>query len=209
MKIDTLNLFFKDALKNIKRNTTISIISISTIIITLFTLGLFLLLLLNVKVSISEINTVKKATDVNINQNISEELYQIVKTVGQVGLPLFLIFTAVTILLISNTIKLAAYSRREEISIMKYIGATDWFIRWPFIFDGMIIGFLGSLESIIAIYFLYSFAYKKATPYPGSLFISLIKPSFVLTTMSWIFILIGTIISALISMWSIRKFLAV
>ena len=44
-----------------------------------------------------------------------------------------------------NTIKLTVYSRRREVGIMKFVGATDWFIRWPFVIEGMIIGAVGSL----------------------------------------------------------------
>jgi len=56
---------------------------------------------------------------------------------------LVLILGIVAIFIISNTIRLAMFSRRREINIMKYVGATNWFIRWPFIVEGMIIGIIG------------------------------------------------------------------
>ncbi len=55
----------------------------------------------------------------------------------------------ISIIIIMNTIKLAVNARKDEISIMKYIGATNWFIRWPFIIEGMIIGFIGSFFPLI------------------------------------------------------------
>ena len=54
----------------------------------------------------------------------------------------------VSIFIISNTIRLTVYTRRKEINIMKFVGATDWFIRWPFIIEGIFIGLIGSAISI-------------------------------------------------------------
>lgn len=59
------------------------------------------------------------------------------------------LFGLISIVIIINTIRLAVNSRREEIIIMKYIGATNWFIRWPFIIEGMIIGFTGSIIPVL------------------------------------------------------------
>lgn len=61
-----------------------------------------------------------------------------------------------SLLVISNTIKLTVYARRKEIGIMKYIGATDWFIRWPFFIEGALIGIIGAVVSFITIIYLYT-----------------------------------------------------
>ncbi|MDE6181674.1 MAG: FtsX-like permease family protein, partial [Eubacteriales bacterium] len=60
-----------------------------------------------------------------------------------------LILSIISVVLIIYTIKLTVYVRKNEINIMKYVGATDWFIRWPFVVEGVIIGLIGSLISII------------------------------------------------------------
>ena len=69
---------------------------------------------------------------------------------------LILALAAISVVIITNTIKLSVFTRRTEISIMKYVGATDWFIRWPFIIEGIIIGIVGASIPIIIAWPLYN-----------------------------------------------------
>ena len=69
---------------------------------------------------------------------------------------LILALAAISVVIITNTIKLSVFTRRTEISIMKYVGATDWFIRWPFIIEGIIIGVVGASIPIIIAWPLYN-----------------------------------------------------
>lgn len=78
-------------------------------------------------------------------------------------LGLSVVLFAVSLFLIANTIKLTVFSRRREIAIMKNIGATDWFIRWPFLIEGMILGFLGDIISVIILFAGYSVLYNKVS----------------------------------------------
>jgi cell division transport system permease protein len=54
-----------------------------------------------------------------------------------------------SVLLVSNTIRLSLFSRRREVEVMKLVGATDWFIRWPFVIEGIVLGALGGLVAIL------------------------------------------------------------
>ena len=76
------------------------------------------------------------------NRNLVDKIVGIVNGVKVVGVVLFVILVGVSIFLIMNTTKLTVYSRRREVGIMKFVGATDWFIRWPFVIEGMVIGLL-------------------------------------------------------------------
>ena len=58
-----------------------------------------------------------------------------------------------SVLLVSNTIRLSLFSRRREVEVMKLVGATDWFIRWPFVLEGVILGFLGGLGALVLLGF--------------------------------------------------------
>ncbi len=76
--------------------------------------------------------------------------------ISYVSIGIILILFLVSIFLISNTVTIGIQVRKEEIQIMKYIGATDFFARAPFVIEGIIIGFIGSLVPLVAIYFLYN-----------------------------------------------------
>jgi cell division transport system permease protein len=62
---------------------------------------------------------------------------------------LTLLLVVASVLLVSNTIRLSLFSRRREVEVMKLVGATDWFIRWPFVIEGVILGALGGLLAIL------------------------------------------------------------
>ena len=74
---------------------------------------------------------------------------------------LLILLIAISIFIISNTIKLTVHARRKEISIMKYVGATNSFIRWPFIVEGIIIGIISALLTILLIYGGYTLVISK------------------------------------------------
>ncbi|NFD75663.1 ABC transporter permease [Clostridium botulinum] len=140
-------------------------------------------------------------------KEIVDKITKITNTLKWMGVVLFLILIGVSLFLIGNTIKITVYSRKREIGIMKYIGATDWFIRWPFVFEGIIIGILGAIIAIVLLYYGYKAAYAKASV--GLIFVSLLNPSVVLSSVLWIFVLVGIVIGAIGSILSIRKFLSV
>lgn len=145
--------------------------------------------------------------DVGNDQEVVEAITSFANTVRWVGLILFVVLIGVSLFLIINTIKITVYSRRREIGIMKFVGATDWFIRWPFIIEGVVIGLVGSIVSILVIYGIYSWLYREflASVYT----MKFIQPLYVLTTMSWQFIIAGIIIGAVGSTIALRKFLDV
>ncbi|WP_315119003.1 permease-like cell division protein FtsX [uncultured Clostridium sp.] len=156
---------------------------------------------------VDEIKDMEGIQEIREGRKIVDTIIKITNTIKWIGIALFIVLIGVSLFLIGNTIKLTVYSRRKEISIMKFIGATDWFIRWPFIIEGMIIGLGGSIIGCVMLYYAYTFLYNKIN---ATMFmIKFIEPFFVVQTMSWQFIILGMIIGALGSILSIRKFLAV
>lgn len=86
----------------------------------------------------------------------SDILLAINNTVRVSSVIIIMILALISVAIIVNTIKLTVYVRKNEINIMKYVGATDWFIRWPFVIEGIIIGIIGSIIAIIICIFGYS-----------------------------------------------------
>ncbi len=78
------------------------------------------------------------------------------KLIGYVSVGIIFILLAVSIFLISNTVTIGISVRKEEISVMKYIGATDYFVRAPFVIEGMLIGLIGASIPLAIIYFIYN-----------------------------------------------------
>jgi cell division transport system permease protein len=140
-------------------------------------------------------------------REIVDKIMSITNTIKWVGSAIFVILIGVSVFLIGNTIKIIVYSRRREIGIMKYIGATDWFIRWPFIIEGVVLGVVGALIADGILFYAYKVVFAKVTT--GLLMMQLVPVSYVYTYILGLFMLAGILIGAIGSSISIRKFLAV
>ncbi|MFY4775034.1 permease-like cell division protein FtsX [Metabacillus sp. RGM 3146] len=130
----------------------------------------------------------------------------IARNIG-IGLVIGLIFTAM--FLISNTIKITIFARRREIEIMKLVGATNSFIRWPFFLEGLLLGVFGSLIPIALIISIYNALYAWALPKVQGSFVELLPFSPFVFQVSGILLFIGALIGVWGSLMSVRKFLKV
>ena len=124
---------------------------------------------------------------------------------------ILILLVIISIFIIANTIKLTVHARRKEISIMKYVGATNSFIRWPFIVEGMIIGILASSISITIVGIAYSLIAQEMV---NSQFMQVINMSLVtfgdmFNSIIFVYMLLGIGIGALGSVISMRKYLKV
>jgi cell division transport system permease protein len=158
----------------------------------------------DVSQKISRMNGIEQIND---GKQLVESIIKVTNFIKVLSLILIVILGVIALSLISNTIKLTVFARKKEIGIMKYIGATDWFIRWPFVIEGMIMGFMGAVVSIIFLTGGYEYAVKTVSS--SVAIFSLVSPGKVLFPMVWQFGLIGTAIGGFGSLISIRKFLVV
>ena len=158
----------------------------------------------NVTKAVEDMTGVESVTN---QQELIEKISRVVDFVQILGVILFFVFIGVSIFLIMNTIKLAVYSRRREVGIMKFVGATDWFIRWPFVIEGIIIGAIGSLLATAVLYFIYRGVFGFIAS--NLLIANLVPVSFVLTTLLGGFLLGGILVGAIGSIAALRKFLVV
>ncbi|HEX3029360.1 MAG TPA: permease-like cell division protein FtsX [Clostridia bacterium] len=146
--------------------------------------------------------------DVKYTKAEINKISRIIYWVQFISIFLIILLLIVSVFIISNTIKLTVFARRKEISIMKYIGSTDWFIRWPFIVEGLIIGFIGAIAAFVLVALTYN-AIQNMLNSDFQNVIKLVSLSQVGLQMVLIYIIIGSIIGALGSFISIRKYLHV
>ena len=112
---------------------------------------------------------------------------------------ILILLIVISIFIIANTIKLTVHARRKEISIMKYVGATNGFIRWPFIVEGMIIGIIASMISIVLVGGAYSFIADKLVnaQFMQVINMSLVSFSEMLNSIIFVYMLLGIGIGAM------------
>lgn len=92
---------------------------------------------------------------VNKSDVVAKTLTSVNRLIGYVSVAIIIILLVVSVFLISNTVTMGVTVRHEEIAIMKYIGATDGFVRAPFVIEGIVIGLIGAVIPLILLYFLY------------------------------------------------------
>ena len=162
----------------------------------------------DVQNEILQFENVKKITSSDETVTILLNVANGIKIITGVILILLVI---ISIFIISNTIKLTVHARRKEISIMKYVGATNNFIRWPFIVEGMIIGILSSLISIIIVGGAYSIIAEQAvnSSFMIKIGLSLLNFKDMISSIIVVYMLLGIGIGALGSVISMRKYLKV
>ncbi|MBM4760870.1 permease-like cell division protein FtsX [Bacillus sp. B15-48] len=149
-------------------------------------------------------------SSVKYGQGTVEPLFKFIDVSRNVGLILIigLLFTAM--FLISNTIKITILARRHEIEIMRLVGATNSFIRWPFFLEGLWLGILGALTPIAVVatsyYYLYDLIQLKI---PNNHFIKILEFNPFVYQLSAVLLLLGAAIGVWGSLMSVRKFLKV
>ena len=143
--------------------------------------------------------------------NDSGTIKQVISITGGMrtaSLWLMLLFAAVSLLIIANTIKLTVFARRRDINIMKFIGATDWFISWPFIIEGIIIGIIGAVITILVMSQAYGYLYGAVSGFLTGQ-IEILPLGVVMGQLVGFVGGLGVIIGAVGSAISVRKYLDV
>ena len=295
MKIQTIEYYFREVLLSMIRNRWMTFASIGTVAVSLFVLGVFLILVMNmnkmasslesqVQISVyindalpeegrkeiekmirdmknvsaieyvprekaleilqerlgenkkildalgesnplpnSFLVTVKNAEDVKktavliadlygvdevkYGQDVATNLFELTHLIRFFGLILMALLLFATVFIISNTIRLTVFARRKEIAIMKYVGATNWFIRWPFILEGVGLGLIGGGVSALALRSFYSAMTAKI--YESLAFFPMVEQYPFMNYLTIALIVAGILIGILGSTVSLKKFMEV
>lgn len=151
-----------------------------------------------------------RVEDVRYYKDLIEKFIQVDKVIKVGGFVAFIVVVALSIFVISNIIKIAIASRGEEIEIMKYVGASESFIKGPFVIEGLFYSIVGSIISFIAVFYIYNkFSDIYSRPIYEYVAYQLIEMKEIALDMGIIFLAIGIGIGSIGSLTSIRKYLKV
>ena len=159
---------------------------------------------------LNEVQNLKGIEEIKSYQDIVEQLLSITEGIRKTGIIVIFVLIAISTFIIHNTIKLTVNSRRREINIIKYVGATNWFIRWPFLAEGTILGLIGAGLSALAMKFAYDYVFEMMhSDFYVLVSAYVIPPTDLMKDVLFLFLIIGAGIGALGSIWSMRKYLNV
>lgn len=155
----------------------------------------------------AQISSLPGVEQVLYGQGTVEKLLLVTRWVRIAGIIIIGALILAALFLISSIIRLSVFARRQEISIMKVLGATNWFIRTPFLFEGVTLGFLGSFVAVALLYFSYcSFVQQVSIFVP---FIPLVADQRLLINLFGGLVGLGLVIGMAGSFFSVRKYLKV
>ncbi len=157
--------------------------------------------------TVEEISNVSGIVKVNAYEEISNGMITVRNVATVVCLALILILFVVSVFIISNTIKLTTFDRREEIAIMRMVGATNGFIRWPFVYEGSMIGILSATIAFFIQWGVYSAVARGVESSQALQLIDLVSFQTLWKPVAAVFLLAGILIGVGGSLSAIRKFL--
>lgn len=156
-----------------------------------------------------KIEEIDKVNTVKYGEGMVEELVKVFDIVKKITIGIVAGLIVVTAFLISNTIKITISSRKRQIEIMRLVGASNSYIKLPFFFEGIILGFLGSIIPILISCYGYIILYDKMGGILFTEVISLVKPETILLNLSLILVGIGVLVGAFGSYKAVRRYLKI
>jgi cell division transport system permease protein len=174
----------------------------------------FVIMLTDLSKAESVENTISTLDNVKSIRSSNDTMDTLLKIANGIRLAIIVVFAGLLIIamtIISNTIKLTVHARRKEISIMKYVGATNNFIRGPFLVEGIIIGFVAACITIVLITFAYDAVVTniETSQVLQKMNITLLQYSEILELLTIVYIALGVGIGMFGSAFSMKKYLEV
>jgi cell division transport system permease protein len=161
----------------------------------------------NINRVVERIQKIQGVEEVYYGKSFVEAMLILVKVVGAIGIGLIILMILAVLYIVVNTIQLTVYARRKEIEIMKLVGATDWFIRWPFILEGAMLGIGGGLLAVLLLSKSYHFLFKELAR--AASFLPLVTEARVNNGLVTLLLVVGLIFGASGSLLSVKRYLRV
>ena len=155
------------------------------------------------------IRSIEGVADVSVHYEIQEGFQTVQRILNIASVIIIAVLLVVSMLIISNTVKLAMYDRKEEIAIMKMVGATNGFIRWPFVVEGFILGILASAIAFFLEWGLYNLLQTQISMVDSLDLITVVPFVEVIEIVAIGYAVVGFLVGVFGSLLSIRKFLKV
>jgi len=163
----------------------------------------------NIKETASTIKNIDKVTLVKYGESMIDRMVSAFDIIKKVCIILVIALVLVTAFLITNTIKITIFSRRNEINIMRLVGTSNSAIKLPFLFEGLVLGAIGSLLPIIFTILGYTYLYESMGGIMFSNLLELVSPSKIVYITSLALLLIGSIVGMFGSINAVRKYLKI
>ena len=157
----------------------------------------------------SKIAILEQVNNITVRNETINRLLDIANGVKTVSAVILVLLIFISIFIIANTIKLTVHARRKEISIMKYVGATNGFIRWPFMVEGIIIGVVSAMLSVLVLGLAYNYITGRAAGMAQTIQINLLQFSDTFSLLILIYLVLGIGIGTIGSAISMKKYLEV
>jgi cell division transport system permease protein len=155
----------------------------------------------------AKVQKLRGIEQVNYGKEWVDKLFALTRGFWIAGVVAVAALLTIVVLIIINTIRLAVFSRRREIEIMKLVGATDWFIRVPFLLEGMLMGLAAGVVATIFLYFSYDFVAGKVISLAP--FLPWLPAGALVSNVCLAMLLLGMMVGASASAFSIRKYLKI
>jgi cell division transport system permease protein len=145
--------------------------------------------------------------EVRYGKEIAERIFRVTSVIRNVLVVFIVLLGGVSVLLISNTIRLSIYARRREVEIMKLVGATNWFIRWPFVIEGLTVGMVGAVAAVAVVLVGTEFVIGRIRE--NLMFLTVPFDAVSPVQLAAVLLAVGAVIGALGSGLGLRRFLNV
>ena len=156
-----------------------------------------------------DIRAIEGVADVTAHYEIAEGFQTVQQILNIASIIIIAVLLVVSMLIISNTVKLAMYDRKDEIAIMKMVGATNGFIRWPFVVEGFILGIVASALAFFLEWGLYNLLETQVAAVDSLNLITIVPFIEVVEIVAIGYALVGFVVGVIGSLLSIRRFLQV
>lgn len=162
-----------------------------------------------IKETATTLKNINKVTLVKYGESMVDRMISVFDVIKKVCFILVIALVLVTAFLITNTIKITIFSRRNEINIMRLVGTSNTVIKLPFVFEGFLLGAIGSVIPILITMFGYTYLYETMGGVMFSNLVELVEPSKIIYITSLILLIIGSIVGMFGSSRAVRKYLKI